>query len=207
VNSEDRTFKFRKVVSFSLFILFLILCISGFALYIKPEGDIANWIGWRFLGLDKEGWEGFHALFSLFFLVCALMHLLYNLKVLILYLKQKVTGRLALKKEFCVSAFIVTALLIGTVMRVQPFWKIAQWRQALKKNRGLITVQEPEPGFHKRTIGAVAEFFGMPARELVRKLNLIDIRVTDTDKKLIDVAHENNMTPEKVYIRILEQGK
>ena len=204
---DNKKFKFRSFTSLTLFFSFLILCFSGFALYIKPEGDIAHWIDWSFAGISKSGWEGFHALFSLFFLIFALMHLCFNWKVLFNYLKDKVSKGLPLRKELVSSIVLVILFLICTVMQWQPFWKIAEWRQALKKGKYLITLEEPEPDFQKRNIGYIAEFLTIPADELVQKLNQLDINVRDTNERLIDIAKANKTSPERIYMNVIDIKK
>lgn len=201
------SFKFRSFVSFTLFFSFAILCLSGFALYIKPEGDIARWIAWSFLGLTKSGWEGFHALFSLFFLIFALIHFCFNWRVFVSYLKNKISKGLALRKELLSSVVLVILFLICTVMQWQPFWKIAEWRQELKKNKNLVTVEEPETGFSKKELSEVAELIHTPAEELVQKLNHLNIKVNNANERLIDIAKENKTSPEKIYINIIEIRK
>lgn len=203
----NNKFKFRSFISFTLFFSFLILCFSGFALYIKPEGDIARWIDWSFAGISKSGWEGFHALFSLFFLIFALIHLCFNWKVLLNYLKDKISKGLTLKKELLSSVIIVILLLVCTIMQWQPFWKIAEWRQGFKKNKNLVTVEEPESGFSKKKLSYVAEFLNMPAEELVQKLNQLDLSVNDTNERLIDIAKANKTSPERIYITIMDSKK
>ena len=202
---NNNRFKFRSFISLTLFFSFLILSLSGFALYIKPEGDIAHWIAWKFIGISKSGWEGFHALFSLFFLIFALIHLCFNWKVLLNYLKDKFSKGLTLKKELLSSIFIVILLLICTIMQWQPFWKIAEWRQGFKKNKNLVTVEEPESGFSKKKLSYVAEIVNIPAEELVQKLNQFDIRVNDTNERLIDIAKANKTSPERIYMNIMER--
>lgn len=202
-----KKFKFRRFISFTLFFSFFILCFSGFALYIKPEGDIARWIDWTFVGISKSGWEGFHVLFSLFFLIFALVHLFFNWRVLLNYLKNKISKGLTLKKELFASVAIVTLFLIFTILQWQPFWKIAEWRQALKKNKSLVTVEEPESGFSKRKISYVAEFLNMPAEGLVQKLNQLDIRINGMNERLTDIANENKTSPERIYINIMNNKK
>ena len=201
------SFKFRSFISFTLFFSFAILCLSGFALYIKPEGDIARWIGWSFLGLTKSGWEGFHALFSLFFLIFALIHLCFNWKVLLNYIRDKISKGLTLRKELLSSVILVILFLICTVMQWQPFWKIAEWRQELKKNKNLVTVEEPEADFSKKELSEVAELIHTPAEELVQKLNQLNIKVNNANERLIDIANENKTSPEKIYMNIIETRK
>jgi magnesium-transporting ATPase (P-type) len=204
VTPDKINFGFRKFISITIFFTLIILCVSGIALYIKPEGDIANWTGWTFLGLDKTGWEGFHVLFSLFFLAFAVMHLLYNWRAFLHHLQQKTAHGLLVKKELLASLAVVIAFLVFTVFQVQPFWKIAQWRQTVKKIKSRIIVEEPVPDFHKRKISAVAEYFNMPVEALIERLKRQNILIKNADERLLDIAKANKTSSEKMFILLKE---
>lgn len=205
--SDGKKFRFRNFTSFTLFFSFIVFVISGIALYMKPEGDMARWIGWTFLGLTKKEWEGFHVLIALFFLVFGVIHFCYNWKVLLSFCKDKISKSLTLKRELVASCGIVILFLACILMQWQPFWKVAEWRQSLKKNKNLITIKEPEAGFAKKKMTYLAQVFGMSADELILRLNQQNIKVGDPDDELRDVAKANNLSPEKVYIILTKSGK
>ena len=48
--------RIRGFVSLLTALSFLIMAVSGLILFIVPEGRIANWHDWRFLGLTKNQW-------------------------------------------------------------------------------------------------------------------------------------------------------
>ncbi|MFA4641254.1 DUF4405 domain-containing protein [Pyrococcus kukulkanii] len=50
----------RGIIDLLLTITFIIIAISGVALYLAPSGRIAESIGWTFLGLSKDSWETIH---------------------------------------------------------------------------------------------------------------------------------------------------
>ncbi|MCR4410785.1 MAG: DUF4405 domain-containing protein, partial [Candidatus Saccharicenans sp.] len=82
---QGRPFKFKPFVSFLTVFSFLLLAFSGFILYIRPEGSLARWVGWRAIGLDKSSWETVHIVFCTLFLLAGIIHLVLNFKAIIIY--------------------------------------------------------------------------------------------------------------------------
>jgi hypothetical protein len=91
MSKRSNGFHFRNFTSLLLFLLFSICALSGLMLYLRPEGSLANWVGWSALGMDKKQWEGIHAVFVLVFSIAVLVHLIYNWKVLAANLRSKKT--------------------------------------------------------------------------------------------------------------------
>jgi len=56
----------RKWIDLFLFYSTLIIIISGIVLYIMPHGRVAYFTGWKFLGIDKDGWDNLHVIFGFF---------------------------------------------------------------------------------------------------------------------------------------------
>jgi hypothetical protein len=200
--ADKKRFKFRNFTSLTLLFSFIILGTSGIILYIRPEGSIARWIGWSFLGLDKKGWEGLHTLFCFLFLIFSIIHLCYNWKVLLNFLRKKIDEGIKLRKELTASAIFVVLFAFVAIMRWQPFWQIAEWRSTLKKAKYLISVKPPESDFEKKKIVEVAESLNMSTDELVEKMKQMNVVVDDPDKKLYKVAAANKTTSEEIYKKL-----
>ncbi|MDD3028957.1 MAG: DUF4405 domain-containing protein [Alphaproteobacteria bacterium] len=78
-------FNGRALVSTLLFLVFIVLLFSSVALYIAPHGRGP----WSFLGLDKHSWVALHIVFGFLFLFVTLFHLVFNVKILLSYLRRK----------------------------------------------------------------------------------------------------------------------
>ncbi|MGB3224089.1 MAG: DUF4405 domain-containing protein [Desulforhopalus sp.] len=46
----------RKIVSMTLLVSLVVQVVNSVVLYIVPEGRVAHWANWIFLGLTKEEW-------------------------------------------------------------------------------------------------------------------------------------------------------
>ena len=91
MSKRSNGFHFRSFISLLLFLSFSFSAFSGLVLFLRPEGSLANWHGWSVLGMDKKQWEGVHAVLVLVFFIAALVHLIYNWKVLAANVRRKKT--------------------------------------------------------------------------------------------------------------------
>ncbi len=80
--------KIKGVLSLLLALSFLIVVLSGIALFLSPPGRIAKMEGWSFLGLNKESWGMVHLLSGVVMSLLAVVHFGLNLPMLIHELKR-----------------------------------------------------------------------------------------------------------------------
>ena len=78
----------RAITSLTITLSFALMAFSGIILYLSPKGRVANWTGWTMAGLGKESWGGVHTTIGILFLLASALHLLYNWKVFLNYLKK-----------------------------------------------------------------------------------------------------------------------
>jgi magnesium-transporting ATPase (P-type) len=205
----NKKFKYKNFTSFTLLFSLLILILSGIAMYIRPEGSIANWVGWSFMGLSKNAWEGMHTLFCIFFIIFVILHLFFNWKIVMNYLNGKLSKGLNSKKEFFSAVVLVSIFLITAVMQWPPLWKIPAWRADIKKGNNIITVRPPESEFEKKKLLEVASILNLSIEELVQKMINLNL-VVDTDNPqnttLLEIARSNKTTPEIIYIQLINNS-
>ena len=79
----------RKTTSLTLLLSFIVLILTSLVLYVVPEGRVAYWSDWRWLWLSKSQWGDIHTNSGFLFLVAGLLHLLYNWKPIVSYLKNR----------------------------------------------------------------------------------------------------------------------
>ena len=200
---HENRFRFRNFTSLTLLFSFLILGLSGVALYIRPEGSIARWTGWSFLGLDKKGWEGLHTLFSFLFLVFSVAHIFFNWKVLVSFLRKKISEGMKLRKELFASTVFVALFSFVVIMRWQPFWVLNDWRSTLKKARYMIAVEPPTADFEKKSLREAAAAMDRSTDELMQRLRGCGYGVKDPEERMVDIARSNKTSPEKIYKALL----
>jgi len=86
---EKKKFKFRAFTALIMLWSLIIETVSGVVLYIVPPGRIAHWTNWELWSLNKEGWEAIHTIFGYLFLIFACIHIYYNWKSILNYVRKR----------------------------------------------------------------------------------------------------------------------
>ncbi len=136
---SKKKFKTKSFATFTVSWFFLILAFSGTIIYFTPSGRIANATNWTFWGLTKTEWQGIHVVFTVLFVLFIVLHLFFNWKVLMSYLKNKSSAGIHLKNEFVFATAIAGFFLIITLVKWQPVWILIEWREGIKNNENLVT--------------------------------------------------------------------
>ncbi|MDZ7816142.1 MAG: DUF4405 domain-containing protein [Planctomycetota bacterium] len=129
---SKKSFSFRAFTSYILLFTFLAVLITGVVLFITPKGRVANWVDWQFLGLNKDQWASVHILSTLLFTVFGIVHLVYNIKPLLNYLKSRMSQAARVKGEMLAALLLTVVVCIGTVADVQPFKAVMDSNERIK---------------------------------------------------------------------------
>lgn len=200
---KNNNFKIRPFISLVLFLCFGLMIFSGLALYLRPEGSIARWTGWKMLGLDKEGWEGIHTFFCLTFVMAAVLHLVLNLKSLLRYFFPAMDRNRRIRRELVAAVGLVTTILVLAVLRVPPVYMVMEWRSAIKKGSAVVRIQPPAPSFEKRSLKEISVYFGVSLDQITGFLKKEGVKITKPDDSLEKIAQQNRTSPQNLYILIL----
>lgn len=201
-NSRGKAFKFKPFISFLTVFSFLLLAFSGFILYIRPEGSIARWVGWRAIGLDKGGWETVHIVFCTLFVLAGAIHLVLNFKAIVIYLSLGIDKTRKNLAEMVVAAGLVVLMLLVAVWRVPPGSWLMEGRAHFKNHPRALHIQVPAPDFEKQSLRRVAEHFGQSPERVLKELQARGLKGVSLESSLEDVARSNQMTPQQLYLLI-----
>jgi len=86
--------KIRGLVSIGLLLSWAVSALSGFILYLAPEGQRSGRVILLF-GLAKSGWMEFHTWISFFALGITLLHVIIDWKILVAVVKYLVKGNIS----------------------------------------------------------------------------------------------------------------
>ncbi|MEA1955545.1 MAG: DUF4405 domain-containing protein [Campylobacterota bacterium] len=111
----------KKISSLSLGFSFLIMSYTGVILFFVPKGKIAYWVDWHLFGLTKSQYGEIHTTSMLVFLLFGILHIYFNFKPIVSYLKDKNKKVSFTKKEFLIALGINVFFVVGTLYMVQPF--------------------------------------------------------------------------------------
>ena len=116
-----KSFSWRILTSYTLFLSFMILLISGVILYVYPGISASGFVS-NFGGLTKPAWLNQHIVFSLVFTLFALYHLFFiNWTPFLSYLRTKKTEGFRRPAELLVTVIVTSCVAIGTYAHIQPF--------------------------------------------------------------------------------------
>ena len=113
--------KVKKITSLTALLSFAVMVLTSIVLYIVPQGRVAYWADWHLLGLTKTDWGNIHIAVGFLFLFTLGLHLYYNWKPLISYLKNKLRQIKVFTPEFNIAFIIVVLFTVGTYIAVPPF--------------------------------------------------------------------------------------
>jgi hypothetical protein len=206
---KKQSFYTRGFTTFVIVMTFLILLTSGTILFFSPRGRVANWTDWAVLGASKEQWASVHYTAATLFLVIAALHISFNWKVLLGYLRLKRVEGVRLKKEL-IAALVVSAIFVaGPLTGFPPFGNFINAHEDVKDYWDRVTEQKqaPIPHAEDMPLTELAALIDMPIEDLVSTLREKGFAVDRSSMTLADLASGTGLAPSDIYALVLPQEK
>jgi hypothetical protein len=201
---KKNKFKFRAFTALIVLWSFIIENVTGIVLYIVPPGRIAHWTNWKLWGFTKEQWAALHTIFGYIFLIFAVIHIYYNWKPILNYIKKKVKAGLRMRMELTVSLIISILVFVATAVSIPPFSTVMDFGTKMK-NSWEESSQEPfVPHAEEMSLEEFIEQIGIPQDEALKLLENKGIRVQNPSLSIKDIASDHNTSPVAIY-EILEK--
>jgi len=198
---------FRKITSLTLLISFLLCVLTSIILYIVPDGRIAFWSVWQFWGLSKTQWGDLHLNWGILLLLACCMHIYYNWKPIVAYLKDKTKRMRIFTANFNCALLLALVFGLGTYFQIPPMSTILNFRDSIK---GAAAVKYGEPPYGHAELSSLKTLATKASLDLATCLDLLkqkNIRYENENQSIITIAGENNLTPQQVYDIILPAAK
>jgi hypothetical protein len=196
---RERKFKFRAFTALIVLWSFIVENITGIVLYIVPPGRIAHWTNWKLLGFTKEQWAALHTIFGYIFLIFAVIHIYYNWKPILNYIKKKVKAGIRMRMELSVSLILTILIFAATAISIPPFSTVMDFGERMK-NSWEESKQEPFiPHAEEMSLDELIEQIGISSEEAGKLLEDKGIKVDRWDSILKDIAEENETSPVAIY--------
>ena len=179
----------RKWIDLFLFYVTVFIIISGIVLYIMPHGRVAYFTGWKFLGIDKDGWDNLHVIFGFIMVVVAIWHIVINWKVMKKYLFQK---------ESLIALSVVLIVGVGSVKNVFPFSLVTSLEESIKNSWEVNKKAIPIAHGELLSLREFCNKLNINLESAVKRLKLkgYKFKLSDTLK---EIALKNNTTPADIY--------
>jgi hypothetical protein len=205
--SRTDRFYWRAFVTFSIVFSFLVIAASGLVLYIAPPGRVANWSQWRFGLLQKADWQAVHTVFALLFLVAAAVHLYFNWRVIVAYVRTRLGQGIRRKWELAGACGLGFAVLALTLAGVPPFATVVSLGESAKASWSNPATEPPVPHAEAWTLAKFAETTKVPVERAMQNLETAGMAAKSPDMTIDAVAATYGVTPKDVYVKALGQAK
>jgi hypothetical protein len=192
----------RRIVSLLLVFSFILLLITGIVLYIVPAGRIAYWADWKFIGLTKEQWGNIHIISGILGLIAGAIHIFYNWKAIILYLKNRKKEIRFFNINFNLALIITVVVLAGTYFNIPPISYVFDYSEDIKDSA---TEKYGEPPYSHAELSTIKQFcktMQIDLDQALENLKTEEINFNNVNDVLKDVASNNNVSPQQLYLII-----
>lgn len=180
-------------------VAFLLMLLTSIILYIVPQGRVAYWADWRLWGLTKTDWGNIHINLGLLFLIALFLHIYYNWKPLISYLKNKAKKIKVFTPEFNIALIIVIVFTAGTYLLVPPF----SWVMSLNEHfKDTGAEKYGEPPYGHAELSSLKTFTKKMNLDLAKSMELLDkagYTAENSDITLDTIARRYNIAPQLIY--------
>lgn len=137
----------------------------------------------------------------LLFLLVALLHLFFNLKVFWSYIRKRSTG-FNLKAEMALSLLVTALVVAGTLYKLPPLSSTMALNERIKNYWEQETPTGPAPHAEEFTLTRFANTVGLTIDDIETALGEEGYAVKDRTSTIGFVAEENEITPNQVFVAI-----
>jgi len=190
----------RRVTSLTALLSFILLFITIIVLYVVPQGRVAYWADWRLWGLTKSQWGNIHINIGLLFLLSIFLHIYYNWKALLNYLKNRAKNLKILTREFNAALVLLCLFGVGTYLEVAPFAWVLQLNAHFKDQAAARYGEPPYGHAELSTLKAFTAKTNINLTDGMARLKQAQIVVDNENQTLKDIARTNKMSPQQVYL-------
>ena len=189
----------RKITSMTMLLTLVVLTINSIVLYVVPEGRIANWADWYFLGLTKGDWGAQHTTIGFLFVFAGILHVYYNWKPIVAYMKNKAKEIKVFTGSFNVALALTVFFIVGTYYNVPPMSTIMEISEHFKDSAAK---KYGDPPYGHAESSSLKMFTKRENLDLTKSLELLKaagIPVSGEKDILRDLADKTNKSPQQIY--------
>jgi hypothetical protein len=189
---------FRWKVFASLYIAISMLVIggSGLVLFLAPPGRVAHWSHWKLAGLTKAQWQAVHTAFAFVFLAVVALHVYYNWKPLVGYLRQLLSNA-----ELAVSVGASLLIAVASIAGWPPFGALMDLGESLKQSWANERTEPPIPHAESMTLTRLCALTGLDVGTVVADLRAQGLPA-GPEATIGDLAASAGLTPQQLFERL-----
>ena len=124
----------KKTTSLTLSFSGLLLLFTSFVLYLGPPSHVGHFSSWRFLLISKHHWGALHLNSGILFSLSMLLHIYFNWKPLISYIKNKRGTSFLANKPLYIALALTLFVGLGSYYNFAPMKQIMNYARQLKNS-------------------------------------------------------------------------
>jgi len=189
----------RKITSLTTLISFVLLMITSIVLYIVPAGRVAFWADYRLWGLSKADWNAVHINLGVLMLVAIILHVYYNWKPMLSYMRNKSRQLRVFTLDFNISLIVTLAVFFGTLAGIPPLSSIIDFGVELSEQANQFY---GEPPYGHAELSSLTVFAGKIEADLdasLAALKFAGVVVASPKNTVLEIATANATSPQHIY--------
>jgi hypothetical protein len=198
---EKKQFNVRGFTSLLTACSFILMSVTGTVLYFTPQGRIAFWTNWKFIGLTKTHWVDIHVLSCLLFLVAGVYHVYNNWRTLWHYVWDRLGRTMPLMRELILSVMINVLFTVGAIYLLPPFYYVITFSDFLKSS--WVTSKEYEPPIGHAELFSLKAFsrrMHIDLSKAVQELKSNGIILNDDGTESLETIAKKNKTSPMIFM-------
>lgn len=188
----------RKTVSLTLCWSGICLIITSGILFIGPPTHVGHFSNWHMLGLDKCQWNSLHIMTGLLFIFAMLLHIYYNWKSILIYLKNKQKEFVLLTKPFIISSLITIYVCVGTLQNWPPMNLVINCVKAVKIDHVRKYRTPPFGPAEQAPLESIIMYMGWDIEQSINALQQENILLDVAKNSLQKTAQNNGISMSEV---------
>ena len=189
----------RKITSLTALSSFILLMVTIVALYVAPQGRVAYWADWHLWGLTKTDWGSIHINLGLLFLVSILLHIYYNWKPIVSYLKNKAKQVRVFTREFTTALVVTLAVAVGTYFLIPPFHWVMEYNDFLKDSAARKYGEPPYGHAELSSLKTFSSKMGFDLSQASERMKKAGVEFDGPGQTIQEIARLNRMSPKQLY--------
>ena len=177
----------------------VVLILNSIILYVVPEGRVAYWADWKFFGLTKGDWSAQHTTVGFLFLFAGLLHIYYNWKPILAYMKNKTRQIKIFTGSFNVALLLTAIFVVGTYYNVPPMSTIVEFSESVKDNAADTHGEPPYGHAESSSLKMFAARESLDLQKSIEFLKEEGIMLEGPEDTLKTIAKTNNRSPQQIY--------
>ena len=190
--------KLKKITSLVMLWAMILMTYTGIILYIAPHGRVANWTNWELFWWNKHQFAQIHTTFMALFIVATLLHIYYNFKPMVSYMKNKMKQFVFFTKEMIVALGITLLFLTGTLFEIPPFSTFVAFGDSIKDGWAKKSDEPPYGHAEESTLKDFSQKTGYELQRVLKALHEYNITAKDS-QTLEEIANREQKTAGYIF--------